>query len=101
MVIDFRFRDGIFSINMKLFLTSKIWKEGKHYVAYNPELEVASQGKTLEEAEKMLKEAIGLFIKTAKKIGTLNQVLEETGFVRKEKRWLSPAISISSLEMKA
>ena len=100
-MIDFRFRDGIFSINMKLFLTSKIWKEGKHYVAYNPELEVASQGKTLEEAEKMLKEAIGLFIKTAKKFGTLNQVLEETGFVRKEKKWLAPVISISSLEMKA
>ena len=70
---------------MKLFLTSKIWKEGKYYVAYNPELEVASQGKTLEEAEKMLKEALDLFIKTAKKIGTLNQVLVETGFVKKEK----------------
>ena len=85
---------------MKLFLTSKIWKEGKHYIAYNPELEVASQGKTLEEAEKMLKEAIGLFIKTAKKIGTLNHILEETGFVKKEKRWLAPTISFSSLEMK-
>ena len=85
---------------MKLFLTSKIWKEGKYYVAYNPELEVASQGKTLEEAEKMLKEALDLFIKTAKKIGTLNQVLVETGFVKKEKRWLAPTISFSSLEMK-
>ena len=70
---------------MKLFLTSKIWKEGKYYVAYNPELEVASQGKTLEEADKMLKEAVDLFIGTAKKIGTLKQVLEETGFVKKEK----------------
>lgn len=85
---------------MKLFLTSKIWKEGKHYVSYNPELEVASQGKTPEEAEKMLKEAVGLFIKTAKKIGTLNQVLAETGFVKKEKRWFSPAVSISFLEAK-
>jgi len=31
--------------------------------------------------EKMLKEAIGLFIKTAKKIGTLNQVLEESRII--------------------
>lgn len=85
---------------MKLFLTSKIWKEDRHYIAYNPELEVASQGKTLEEAEKMLKEAIGLFIKTAKKIGTLNRVLAETGFVKKEKRWFAPAVSISFLEAK-
>lgn len=69
-------------------------------MSYNPELEVASQGKTPEEAEKMLKKAIGLFIKTAKKIGTLNQVLEETGFVKKEKRWFAPAISFSFLEAK-
>lgn len=85
---------------MKLFLTSKIWKEGKHYVAYNPELEVASQGKTFKEAERMLKEAITLFIQAAKKIGTLNQVLKESGFVKKEKKWLAPAVSFSSLEMK-
>ena len=98
--IDFQFGNGIFAINMKLFLTSKIWKEGKHYVAYNPELEVASQGKTLEIAEKMLKEAVSLFIKTAKKIGTFNKILEEAGFVKKEKRWLAPTVSFSSLEMK-
>lgn len=85
---------------MKLFLTSKTWKEGKHYVAYNPELEVASQGKTLEEAEEMLKKAVSLFIKTAKKIGTLSHILEETGFVRKEKKWFAPAVSISFLETK-
>lgn len=85
---------------MKLFLTSKIWKEGRHYIAYNPEFEVASQGKTLEEAEKMLKEAVGLFIKTAKKIGNLNRILTETGFVKKEKRWFAPAVSISFLEAK-
>ena len=69
-------------------------------MAYSPELEVASQGKTLEEAEKMLKEAVYLFIKTAKKFGTLNQVLEETGFVKKEKKWLTPAVSFSFLEAK-
>lgn len=85
---------------MKLFLTSKIWKEDKHYVAYNPELEVASQGKTFKEAEKMLKEAIDLFIKTAKKIGTLNHILEEAGFIKIEKKWLAPVVSFSSLETK-
>lgn len=85
---------------MKLFLTSKIWEEDKHYVAYNPELEVASQGKTFEEAEKMLKEAIDLFIKTAKKIGTLNHILKEAGFIKREKKWLAPVVSFSSLEMK-
>jgi len=86
-------------MSIKLFLTSKIWKEGKYYIAYNPELEVASQGKTQEEAESMLKEAVNLFLETAKKIGTFSQVLQEAGFMKKDKKWLSPSISISSLEM--
>ncbi|HBB56646.1 TPA: hypothetical protein DEW47_01490 [Patescibacteria group bacterium] len=85
---------------MKLFLTSKIWKDGKYYIAYNPELDVASQGKTQEDAANMLKEAIRLFIETTKEIGTLNHVMKEAGFIKKEKEWLTPAISFSSLEMK-
>lgn len=86
-------------MNIRLFLTSKIWKEGKHYLAYNPELDVASQGKTPENAQEMLKDAISLFIETAKDMGTLNSILAEAGFVKKEKRWVSPVISLSPLEM--
>lgn len=86
-------------MNIRLFLTSKIWKEGKHYLAYNPELDVASQGKTPENAQEMLKDAISLFIETAKDMGTLNSILSEAGFVKKEKRWISPVISLSPLEM--
>lgn len=37
-------------------------KEGKWYVARSLELGVVSQGKTIEEAEKNLKEAIGLYL---------------------------------------
>lgn len=39
---------------MRLILTIKIWKEGKCYVGYCPELEVASQGKTPEHALKRI-----------------------------------------------
>ena len=85
---------------MKLFLTSKVWKEGNYYIAYNPELEVASQGKTQERAEQRLKEAVNAFLETVKKRGILRQVLQESGFVQREKQWRSPSISISSLEVK-
>ena len=79
---------------MQLFLTSKIWKEGKHYIAYNPELGVASH------AQKMLQEAIALFLETSKDIGTLDQVLKELGFVKKLNKWSSPVITMSPFEMK-
>ena len=44
-----------------------IEKEGKWFVALCPELDVASQGKTIEAALKNLKEAVTLYIQTASK----------------------------------
>lgn len=47
---------------MTLKLTTTYHLEGKYYVAYCAELGVTSQGETLEEAEKNLKEAIELYL---------------------------------------
>jgi len=46
-------------------LTAVIEKEGKWYVANCPELGVASQGRTLEEAEAMIQEAVELLLEEA------------------------------------
>ncbi|HEX6650193.1 MAG TPA: type II toxin-antitoxin system HicB family antitoxin [Pyrinomonadaceae bacterium] len=46
-------------------LTAVIEKEGKWYVANCPELGVASQGRSLEEAEAMIQEAVELFLEEA------------------------------------
>lgn len=46
-------------------LTAVIEKEGKWYVATCPELGVASQGRTNEEAEAMLQEAVELLLEEA------------------------------------
>lgn len=43
-------------------LAAVIHKEGRWYVALNPETGVASQGKNLEEALANLKEAVELFL---------------------------------------
>ena len=46
-------------------LTAIIEKEGDGYVSLCPELDIASQGNTLEEAENNLQEALELFFETA------------------------------------
>jgi len=46
-------------------LTAIIEKEGNGYVALCPELDVASQGDTIEESRKNLLEAVELFFETA------------------------------------
>ena len=43
---------------MKVKVTEEIWKEGDMYVSYCPELDIASCGKSVEEAKKNLKEVI-------------------------------------------
>ena len=47
---------------MKFTFTTAVRKEGKWYVAQCVELGVASQGKTLAEARKNLKEAVELYV---------------------------------------
>lgn len=40
----------------------RVWKEGRTYVAYAPELDVASCGRTAKKAKARLKEAVSLYI---------------------------------------
>ncbi len=61
-------------------LTSEIWQEGNMYTAYCHELDVATAGRTFEEARKNLAEAIEIFFEETKRMGTLRQLLEEAGF---------------------
>lgn len=46
-------------------LTVTIWREGDGYVSLCPELDIASQGDTVEEARANLQEAVALFFETA------------------------------------
>ena len=46
-------------------LTAVIEKEGNWYVSFCPELDIASQGKTVEEARQGLAEALELFFEEA------------------------------------
>lgn len=46
-------------------LTAVIQREGEGYVALCPELDIASQGDTVEEARGNLQEAVELFFETA------------------------------------
>ncbi|MDE1874032.1 MAG: type II toxin-antitoxin system HicB family antitoxin [Candidatus Micrarchaeota archaeon] len=63
-------------------LQTNIWKEGKWYVIKEAMTGVTTQGKTIEEAIKNIKEAVGLYLdempavkrdlKSAKKIGAIS-----------------------------
>jgi predicted RNase H-like HicB family nuclease len=46
-------------------LTVTIWREDEGYVSLCPELDIASQGDTVEEARANLQEAVDLFFEVA------------------------------------
>lgn len=55
-------------------------KEADIWVASCVPLDIVSQGATESEATKNLSEAISLFIETAHTMGTLDEVLADSGF---------------------
>lgn len=46
-------------------LTAIIERKGDGYVSFCPEIDVASQGDTVQEASRNLREAVELFLETA------------------------------------
>lgn len=74
---------------MNLLIKVEIFKEDDVYVALSPELNVSSFGKTIDEAKESIREAIEGFLEECREMGSLNEVLEESGFLRVENNWQS------------
>ena len=77
----------------------RIDQEEDVWVALCPELDVASQGETVGEAADMLDEAVRLFLETCDEMGTIGEVLAESGAsVRKLTLATPPQTSVQQPE---
>ncbi len=72
---------------MNIPVKIEVFKEGEVYVALSPDLNVSSFGETIEDAKRSVKEAIEAFIEECKRMGTLEEVLEESGFSKIGDSW--------------
>ena len=70
--------------------TVQLWREGNNYIAHAMPLDVISAGGGPQQAREALDEAIALFLKTAAENGTVEEVLEESGYTYTDGRWTSP-----------
>ena len=77
---------------MDIQFTTDIFKEGAQYVAYTPELDLSSCASTEKKARENLIEATRIFLEEAGKMGTLEQILEESGYLRKGGAWQAPQL---------
>lgn len=84
---------------MEIQFTTRIFKEGRTYVAHALELDVSSCGGTKEKAVKRLQEAVRMFLEGAERMGTLDQILEEAGYRRTKQRIASPKFSVQRVTL--
>lgn len=77
---------------MEVEFTSQVFREGRLYVAYALELDISSCGGTPERAKKNLLEAVRPFLDEAERIGTLEQILQEAGYVRRKRKLQAPKL---------
>ncbi len=74
----------------EITFTIQVFKEGKFLVAHAPELDVSSQGESVEAAKAHLREAVEAFLEEAQRMGTLTDLLEEAGYQRTPEGWKAP-----------
>src|ERR1700735_5387040 len=67
---------------MEIQFTTQIFKEGRTFVAHTRELDVSSCGGTRQKALRNLEEA--------ENRGTLEQILEEAGYLKRKNRLQGP-----------
>ena len=77
---------------MEVEFTSQVFREGRLYVAYAPELDISSCGGTQQKAKKNLLEAARLFLEEAQRMGTLEQILQEGGYVKRKHKLEAPKL---------
>ena len=66
---------------------AEIFAEGDCYVGLCRELNVTSSGDTPEEASSSLQEAVEAFLAGCESLGTLEDVMEDSGFEKKNDMW--------------
>ena len=69
-----------------------MFHEGDNFVAFCPALNLATQGKTFEEADKAFDELIQIFMEEVIEMGTLDKVLEESGWTKTKQHWTPPTL---------
>lgn len=74
------------NIQLKL----EIFAEDDLYVGICPALSVSSFGETVVEAKQSVQEALAAFIEACSEMGTLSEVLKESGFTFKDGMWMYP-----------
>jgi predicted RNase H-like HicB family nuclease len=72
---------------MQVVFRAEVFEEDGQFVSLCPELNVSSFGDTSQDAKDSLHEAVEAFLEGCTLLGTLDEVLDESGFRRQNGVW--------------
>ena len=82
----------------KIIYKAEIFPEGDCFVGLCRELDVSSFGESPDDAKTSLQEAVEAFLEGCEILGTLTEVLEESGFYMNDGKWqLRERITVSEV----
>ena len=65
-------------------------KKKNQFIAHAMPLDVISSGQTYDHAKEALFEVVDLFLTTTAEMGTLDDILQESGYHHRQQAWISP-----------
>ena len=85
-------------VKLEVSLPVSIFREGKNFVAYTPALDLSTCGKSYKETKKRFNEVVEIFFEEIVKNKTLEEVLQDMGWKRVQKKWMPPVVISQELE---
>src|SRR3989344_5701727 len=76
--------------NLKFKLPVSFFKEGRSVVGYCRVLDLSTCGKNLQDAQRMFHEAATIFFQELITMGTLEEVLLDLGWHKKNRQFMPP-----------
>jgi len=73
-------------------------REGDSYIAYTPSLDLSTYGQSYEQAKKRFEEIVNIFFGEIIENGTLDEVLSNLGWEKKESKWNPPVLISQELQ---
>lgn len=93
--VDFSSRGVYYKVimlNLRVQLPVSIFREGAHFIAYTPVLDLSTSGKDYTQAVKRFHEAVGIFFEEVMKKNALDEVLTNLGWRKVKKQWTPPLL---------
>lgn len=77
-------------MKINIQLPVSVFREGKHFIAYTPVLDLSASGRDYAHVVRRFHEVVGIFFEEILKKGTVREVLGGFGWQKTKNQWKPP-----------